>query len=131
MHADAAPEIVVPGGDGVNLRELLERGADAERPVDARTGHRDQDSRQVAGELRGAQVTVGIDEHGSTNARRAPRNQIVCVGFEDDSEVPSVSSTRARRARLLSSFGKRTPTPWVRPPDALAGVIQPTLPATG
>jgi hypothetical protein len=33
--------------------------------------------------------------------------------------------------RDFSSFGKRTPTPWVRPPEALAGVIQATLPATG
>jgi hypothetical protein len=31
----------------------------------------------------------------------------------------------------LSSDGNRTPTPWVRPPGVLAGVIQPTLPATG
>jgi hypothetical protein len=53
------------------------------------------------------------------------------VGFTDEIVVPSASSILARSARLFSSLGKRTPTPCVRPPDAFAGVIQPTLPATG
>ena len=68
----------------------------------------------------------------ATGARAASaRGQIVCVGFTDEMLVPSASSILARSALLFSSVGKRTPTPWVRPPDAFAGVIQPTLPATG
>ena len=35
------------------------------------------------------------------------------------------------QAACLLVGGKRTPTPCVRPPEALAGVIQATLPATG
>ena len=56
---------------------------------------------------------------------------MVCVGWGEESDVPRISSIFALRRRFFSSVGKRTPTPCVRPPDAFAGVIQPTLPATG
>ena len=126
----------------VDALELVERRADAQGAVDARRAHRCADFRNAAGQLGRAEMTVRIDEHGAIvparrRARRgraprqAPRRQIVCVGLTDEIEVPRVSSIRARRARLFSSVGKRTPTPCVRPPEALAGVIQPTLPATG
>ena len=57
--------------------------------------------------------------------------QMVCVGLADCTEVPRISSIFSFITRVFSSVGKRTPTPWVRPPEALAGVIQPTFPATG
>jgi hypothetical protein len=63
--------------------------------------------------------------------RGAGPAQIVCVGLADAIAVPRISSMRSFSARVFSSAGKRTPTPCVRPPEALAGVIQATLPATG
>jgi len=72
---------------------------------------------------------MGIDVH--RGRCQAEADQIVWVGLADWIEVPSISSMRSLSRRVFSSLGKRTPTPWVRPPDALAGVIQPTLPATG
>ena len=51
--------------------------------------------------------------------------------FDDEIDVPRISSILSLSRRVFSSPGKRTPTPCVRPPDALAGVTQATLPATG
>ncbi len=62
---------------------------------------------------------------------RPRAGQMVWVGLDDEMEVPSTSSMRSFSRRVFSSTGKRTPTPCVRPPGALAGVSQPTLPATG
>ena len=128
---------------GVDALELVERRADAQGAIDLRLGHRGADLRHAIDQLRRAQMAMRIDEHGSPRvARRRAQGplpplgrggspQIVCVGLTEEIDVPSASSILARSARLFSSVGKRTPTPWVRPPEALAGVIQPTLPATG
>ena len=81
--------------------------------------------------------TYIAQEASPAGARDAPARtggggrQMVCVGLDDEIEVPSTSSMRIFSRRVFSSTGKRTPTPCVRPPGALAGVSQPTLPATG
>ena len=61
-----------------------------------------------------------------------PRAQIVCVGLADEMRgAEDLLDLQLQQRAVFSSVGKRTPTPCVRPPEALAGVIQPTLPATG
>ena len=132
----------------VHALELLHRRADAQRAADLGGAHVREDRRQLLVQLGEGQVAVGIDVHASgavrvggvgarertrppaRAARRMPR-QMVCVGFDEEIDVPSTSSMRIFSRRVFSSCGKRTPTPCVRPPGALAGVIQPTLPATG
>ena len=42
---------------------------------------------------------------------------MVCVGLAEEIAVPSSSSIFSLISRVFSSPGKRTPTPWVRPPD--------------
>src|SRR4051812_39516548 len=94
-------------------------------------------------------MAVGVDVHGahveslqagtayphgtSHGFDGAPNRacQIVWVGFEEEIEVPRTSSILSFSTRVLSSLGKRTPTPCVRPAEALGGVIHATLPATG
>ena len=127
MYAGTAPEVVETRCQRVHLIELLQRRADAQRLVDRRGGHLVTDLGDPRGELGKAQMAMRVDEHGSAAARR----QIVCVGLADEIAVPRISSMRMRSVRVFSSAGKRTPTPCVRPPDALAGVIHATLPATG
>ena len=56
---------------------------------------------------------------------------MVCVGLADEMDVPRISSIFSLSKRVFWSPGNRTPTPCVRPPDAFAGVIHDTLPATG
>src|SRR6185312_14759372 len=111
---------------------------DAQRAAHVGGAHVLEDRAQALAQLGEREVAVGIDVHGKSGPRAGARdasgretNQIVCVGLDDDSEVPSTSSMRTLSMRVFSSNGKRTPTPCVRPPGALAGVIQPTLPATG
>ena len=125
--------------------EFLQRRADAQRPVHLRGRHVQADRVDALRKFGKAEVTVRVDEHGNRGlcaAMQAVRQgasrgvgrcagQMVCVGFAEEIEVPRISSIFSLSSRVFSSVGKRTPTPWVRPPDALAGVIQPTLPATG
>jgi hypothetical protein len=56
--------------------------------------------------------------------------QRVWVGRSDAKCAPSICSILILSYRDFSSLGKRTPTPWVRVPEA-RGVIQATVPATG
>ena len=52
---------------------------------------------------------------------------MVCVGLLDEIVVPRISSILSLSRRVFSSVGNRTPTPCVRPPDALAALRVPTL----
>ncbi len=62
---------------------------------------------------------------------RRSRAQMVWVGLAEAMDGAEHFLDLHAHAAGLLVVGKRTPTPWVRPPDALAGVIQATLPATG
>ncbi|MEO6897070.1 MAG: hypothetical protein ABI218_10560 [Caldimonas sp.] len=52
--------------------ELVERRADAKRPVDIGGSHRRADFRQSGRKLRHAEVTVGVDEHDRLSRREEP-----------------------------------------------------------
>jgi hypothetical protein len=113
----------------MHLRELLERGADAQRALD--TGHRHVTPDVVHAARSSGKLRWQCESTNMAAAARRRAGQIVCVGLADAMAVPRISSMRSFSVRVFSSAGKRTPTPCVRPPDALAGVIQATLPATG
>src|SRR5206468_1824616 len=130
MDTGAGPKIVEAHRQRMHRIELLERRADAQRPVDLRSAHGGANLVDARSELGKTQMAMGVDVHGA-GARRRGGNQIVCVGLDDEIDVPRISSIFSLSSRVLSSFGNLTPTPWVRPPDALAGVIHETLPATG
>ena len=113
-------------------REFLQRRADAQRAIDAGGRHLGADRVDALGEFGEAEVAVGVDEHGAPSGGALDSDgQMVWVGLAEEIEVPRISSIFSLSRRVFSSVGKRTPTPCVRPPEALAGVIQPTLPATG
>ena len=118
-------------------RKLLQRGADAQRAVDLRRLH-------GAAQIRRCGRAVRESSGGNANRRTcgasvAAQSRDCQAGgatgsasaWTTRSIVPSISSILSFRPRVFSSAGKRTPTPWVRPPEALLGVIQATLPATG
>ena len=119
----------------MHLLELLEHRADAQRPVHLCRGHVGAYLLDALVELWKTQVAVGVDVHAGRPRTQAPRlwprTQMVCVGFDEEIDVPRISSIFTFSTRVFSSVGNRTPTPCVRPPDAFAGVTQPTLPATG
>mmetsp|Transcript_81453 Transcript_81453/g.226483 ORF Transcript_81453/g.226483 Transcript_81453/m.226483 type:complete len:278 (+) Transcript_81453:283-1116(+) len=125
MHAHRGPELRMFQGQRVHRLELLHLGADADGLHHLGSAHLRQDVGQPLLQLRKAEVAMGINEH------RSGADQRVCVGLLEETAVPRISSMRRRISRVFSSPGKRTPTPWVRPADALAGVSQATLPATG
>src|SRR5690606_7956839 len=124
--------------------EIFQGGADAQRAPDLGGGHGLQDLRQLLAQAGVAQVAMGVGEHGGMIHEKRPAarglarrwsaqrpDQSVWVWRSDPRLEPRISSSLSLSWRDLSSAGKRMPTPWVRPPCALVGVTQATLPATG
>src|SRR5204863_7519923 len=64
MHADARVEIGVPDGARMHARPGVHLDADAKRMRHGVRAHCLQHLRQLVGELRKIEMTVGIDEHG-------------------------------------------------------------------
>src|SRR5690606_18680777 len=137
VHAHRGPEVVEALRQGMHLRKFFKRGADAQCAIHARISHVLADLIELVSVVGEIEMAVGVDEHGGKReeiggfSEPAILPQSVWVGLLEDKEVPSVCSILMRNWRVLSSAGKRTPTPWVRPPEALAGVTQAILPATG
>ena len=134
MDANRGPQIVVCQRQGMDVRKLFERRADAQGTVDLRIGHGREQAGQVLAEFREREVAVRISEHGESAPpcpSRARNRQMVWVVRSELRWEPRISSILFLRTRDLSSAGNRTPTPWVRVPTARAGVTQPTLPAMG
>ena len=135
VHTHRGPEVVIGQGQAMYLVEFFQRGADAQGPADLRLGHGLTYARQILAQLGKTQMTVGVGVHDrGTGARphaKRARPQMVCVVRSEDRWEPRISSILFLSMRDFSSAGKRTPTPWVRVPAALAGVTQATLPAIG
>ena len=62
--------------------ELLQRGADAQGPIDPGSRHGRTDIRQARSQFGEGQMAVGIDKHGflARQACRRRRSQMVWVG---------------------------------------------------
>ena len=157
VHAGAGPEVVVLGRQRLHGRKLFHRGADAQRARHPGGGHGGAHAGHVARQFGKSQVAVGIGEHAERNrasekqaatnassarqaalsvraaswAREVRCAQMVCVGRSEPSAAPRICSILTLSCCDFSSFGNRMPTPCVRLPVDLAGVIHATLPATG
>ena len=64
MDTHRCPKIIITRCQAMNVVELLQGGADAERPVYQRQGHRVADLGKLAFQLGKSQVAVGVCEHG-------------------------------------------------------------------
>ena len=91
MHADARVEIGVPDGERMHARPGVHLDADAKRMRHGVRAHCLQHLRQLVGELRKIEMTVGIDEHGIA------RKSGPCIRYESQR---ARSSDRQRRASL-------------------------------
>ena len=80
---------------------------------------------------RGSAQRAGRADTVPGERQTANKEQKVCVGLSEPSAVPRICSILIFSCCDFSSLGKRTPTPCVRLPEARAGVIHATLPATG
>src|SRR5690606_38343601 len=146
---DGGPQGIAAHGQGMDLVELFQGGADAQGAVDACSPHGGKHLGRLLAQAGVAQVAMGVGEHpamihekrlAADGGEALPPGargsgggaaQMVWVWRSEPSVAPRVSSILSLSCLLLSSVGKRMPTPWVRPPCALAGVTQATLPATG
>jgi hypothetical protein len=70
MHTDAAPEIVVPDGQGVHVVKLFQRGANNQSPVYLSGSHGFANLRQLVFELWVNEVAMGVGEHGVEVSKR-------------------------------------------------------------